>query len=126
MSDSDNLRGQQPQLPTRMPYAQSSGSRIHYRVEGTGPPIVMVHGFSDSLVDWYEAVYVDALRDDYRLVLIDCRGHGLSDKPHAQEAYTVEMRVVDVHGRRFPMWSPRPKRGYSRALNLRHTRTWYP
>ena len=79
-----------------MPYVQSSGSRIHYRVEGTGPPIVMVHGFSDSLVDWYEAGYVDALRDDYRLVMIDCRGHGLSDKPYAQEAYTMEMRVADV------------------------------
>ena len=80
-----------------MPYVQSSGARIHYRVEGAGPPIVMVHGFSDSLVDWYEADYVDALRDDYRLVMVDCRGHGLSDRPHAQEAYTMEMRVADVH-----------------------------
>ncbi len=80
-----------------MPYVQSSGSRIYYRTEGAGPPIVMVHGFSDSLVDWYEAGYVGALRDDYRLVMIDCRGHGLSDKPHAQEAYTMEMRVADVH-----------------------------
>ena len=80
-----------------MPYVQSSGARIHYSIEGSGPPVVMVHGFSDSLVDWYEAGYVDALRDDYRLVMIDCRGHGLSDKPHAQEAYTMEMRVADVH-----------------------------
>ena len=79
-----------------MPHVQSSGARIHYRVDGTGPPIVMVHGFSDSIVDWYEAGYVDALRDDYQLVMIDCRGHGLSDKPHAQEAYTMEMRVTDV------------------------------
>ena len=63
---------------------------------GTGPPVVMVHGFSDSLVDWYEAGYVDALRDDYQLVMIDCLGHGLSDKPHAQEAYTMEMRVADI------------------------------
>ena len=80
-----------------MAYVQSSGARIHYQVEGTGPPVVIVHGFSDSLVDWYEAGYVEALRDDYRLVMIDCRGHGLSDKPHAQEAYTMEMRVADVH-----------------------------
>ena len=80
-----------------MPYVQSTGARIHYRVEGDGPPIVMVHGFSDSLVDWYEAGYVDALRDDYQMVMVDCRGHGLSDKPHAQEAYTMEMRVADIH-----------------------------
>ena len=93
-----------------MPYVQSSGARIYYKVEGTGPPIVMTHGYSDSLVDWYEAGYVDALRDDYQLVMIDCRGHGLSDKPRAQEAYTMEMRVADVHavmdesrGRRRPL-----------------------
>ena len=79
-----------------MPYVQSYGARIHYRVEGAGPPIVMVHGFSDSLVDWYEAEYVDGLRDDYSLVMIDCRGHGLSDKPHAPEAYSMEMRVADI------------------------------
>ena len=85
-----------PYISHNMPYVQSSGSRIHFRVEGTGPPVVMVHGFSDSLVDWYEAGYVDALRDDYQLVMIDCRGHGLSDKPHAQEAYTMEMRVADI------------------------------
>ena len=79
-----------------MPYVQTSGAQIHYRVEGAGPPIIMVHGFSDSLDDWYEAGYVDALRDDYRLVMIDCRGHGLSDKPHVAEAYSMEMRVADV------------------------------
>ena len=80
-----------------MPYVQSTGARIHYRVEGTGPPVVMIHGYSDSLIDWYEAGYVAALRDEYTLVMVDCRGHGLSDKPHAQEAYTMEMRVADVH-----------------------------
>ena len=79
-----------------MPYVQSDGASIHYHVEGDGPPVVLVHGFSDSIDDWYEAGYVEALRNDYRLVMLDCRGHGLSDKPHAPEAYLMESRVADI------------------------------
>src|SRR5215471_13174551 len=79
-----------------MPYADNDGVRIHYQVEGEGPPLVLQHGFSESVVDWYEAGYVDALRSDYRLILIDARGHGASDKPHDPDAYELERRVADV------------------------------
>ena len=79
-----------------MPYADNDGVQIHYRVEGEGPPLVLQHGFSESVVDWYEAGYVDALRSDYRLILIDARGHGASDKAHDPDAYELERRVADV------------------------------
>ena len=79
-----------------MPYADNGGARIHYQVEGEGPPLVLQHGFSESVVDWYEAGYVDALRSAYRLILIDARGHGASDKPHDPDAYELERRVADV------------------------------
>jgi pimeloyl-ACP methyl ester carboxylesterase len=79
-----------------MPYADNDGIRIHYQVEGEGPPLVLQHGFSESVVDWYEAGYVNALRSDYRLILIDARGHGASDKPHDPDAYELERRVADV------------------------------
>jgi hypothetical protein len=32
-----------------MPYADNQGVRIHYQVEGDGPPLVMQHGFTDSI-----------------------------------------------------------------------------
>ena len=79
-----------------MPYAHNAGIRIHYQVEGEGPALVLQHGFSESVVDWYEAGYVEALRADYRLILIDARGHGTSDKPHDPDAYLLEQRVMDV------------------------------
>jgi pimeloyl-ACP methyl ester carboxylesterase len=54
-----------------MPYiAAPDGVRIHYEVEGDGPPLVLQHGFTDSLMVWYERGYVDALRHLYRLILI--------------------------------------------------------
>ena len=67
-----------------MPYANNHGIRLHYQVEGAGPPLVLQHGFSDSLESWYEMGYVTPLKQDYRLILIDARGHGASDKPHGR------------------------------------------
>jgi hypothetical protein len=43
-----------------MPYTQSQGIRIHYHIEGEGPPLVLHHGFTDSLESWYELGYVEA------------------------------------------------------------------
>ena len=79
-----------------MPYADNGNVRIHYQVEGEGPALVLQHGFTESAVDWYEAGYVDALRSDYRLILIDARGHGASDKPHDPDAYELNRRVADI------------------------------
>jgi pimeloyl-ACP methyl ester carboxylesterase len=79
-----------------MPNAGNHGVRIHYRVEGDGPPLVLQHGYTQSVVDWDDAGYVAALRDEFRLILIDSRGHGASDKPHDPAAYTLDKRAGDV------------------------------
>jgi pimeloyl-ACP methyl ester carboxylesterase len=79
-----------------MPYALNAGLRIHYQLEGSGPPLVLHTGFSQSLREWYLLGYVAALQDDYRLILLDPRGQGASDKPHDPEAYGDELRVADV------------------------------
>lgn len=70
--------------------------RIHYQLEGSGPPLVLHPGFSQSLLEWYDAGYVDALKRDYRIIILDPRGQGESDKPHSTEAYGERQRVADV------------------------------
>jgi pimeloyl-ACP methyl ester carboxylesterase len=77
-------------------FASHGDVRIHYRVEGTGRPLVLLHGFGGSSEQFYFMGWVAALRDHYRLILMDARGHGMSDKPHEPEAYRMEMRVGDV------------------------------
>jgi pimeloyl-ACP methyl ester carboxylesterase len=72
-----------------MPRVSNEGVSIHYRIEGDGPPLVLGHGITDSSDVWYERGYVAALKPKYRLVLIDFRGHGQSDKPHDPPSYTV-------------------------------------
>jgi pimeloyl-ACP methyl ester carboxylesterase len=79
-----------------MPYADNQGIRIHYQTEGDGPPLVLHHWSLATLQSWYDYGYVSALKDDHRLVLLDARGHGASDKPHRPEAYELEKRVEDI------------------------------
>lgn len=81
-----------------MPYATNpdDGVRIYYEVEGDGPPLIFHHGGGSSLKRWRELGYVDALRDAYRLILFDARGHGRSDKPTTPDAYCYQRWVADV------------------------------
>jgi len=79
-----------------MPYAVNAGVRIHYKVEGAGPDLVLQHGFMGSLEDWSACGYVAALRPNYRLIFIDARGHGESDKPRDEASYAIDRRVSDI------------------------------
>ncbi len=79
-----------------MPYAPHGPVRIHYRIDGGGRPLVLLHGFGGSCEQFEFMGWTKALRDHYRLLMIDARGHGESDKPHAPEAYRMDLRVGDV------------------------------
>jgi len=79
-----------------MPFTDNSGVSIHYHVEGEGMPLVLQHGLTSSILRWYEFGFVDALKDEYRLLLIDARGHGDSAKLHSAEDYDQELMASDV------------------------------
>jgi pimeloyl-ACP methyl ester carboxylesterase len=78
-----------------MPYANATGVRIYYEVEGWGPPLMLAHAFRRNLNRWRQIGFAGALKNDYRLILFDARGHGESDKPHDPAAYGTKM-VEDV------------------------------
>src|SRR5258705_3177030 len=63
------------------------GIQLHLVETGNskGRPIMFIHGFSQCWLAWSRQMYSD-LADDYRLVAMDMRGHGLSDKP--RDGYT--------------------------------------
>jgi pimeloyl-ACP methyl ester carboxylesterase len=79
-----------------MPYVTNHGVRIYYEVEGQGPNLVLQHGFTSSMVGWKWAGYTHGLREDYRLILIDARGHGQSSKPHDPQAYSPQLMTSDI------------------------------
>jgi pimeloyl-ACP methyl ester carboxylesterase len=74
----------------------NQGIRIHYSLAGDGPPLVLQHGFYGSTADWWAYGYAEELKKTYRLIMIDARGHGASDKPHEPEAYDLSLRAADI------------------------------
>ncbi|HYL08504.1 MAG TPA: alpha/beta fold hydrolase [Candidatus Udaeobacter sp.] len=78
----------------------SDGVRLHYEVHGPehGTSIVLVHGFaSDYRLNWVGTRWQETLTAaGFRVIGLDCRGHGHSDKPHEEAAYRVGVMASDV------------------------------
>lgn len=78
-----------------MPYVNNDGIKIHYKIDGDGQPLMLVHGFAGSLENWYDYGYAQVLRKNYKLILVDARGHGRSDKPYEVGDYNAEVLAND-------------------------------
>lgn len=81
-----------------MPFISPSGVSIHYEIEGdaNAPPLLLHHGWTSDIEAWRDFGYVAALRDRFRLILIDARGHGLSEAPDSADDYRPVRFVEDV------------------------------
>ncbi|NLG96282.1 MAG: alpha/beta hydrolase [Chloroflexi bacterium] len=78
-------------------YVPSNGINVHYyrsTPPGGGPAVVMLHGITDNGLCWVRVAR--ELKNEYDVVMLDARGHGLSDAP--ETGYTPEDRAADVAG----------------------------
>lgn len=57
------------------------GCRVHYVMEGSGPPLVLVHGAGGNIRDWTFQL-LDALKESYTVIAFDRPGHGYTDPLH--------------------------------------------
>ncbi len=77
-------------------YFDSAGARIHYTDEGSGVPVILVHGFAaNANLNWRLPGIINRLKKEYRVIAMDTRAHGFSDKPHDTGKYGMNM-VDDV------------------------------
>lgn len=77
-------------------FFDSDGVRIRYIDQGEGETVVLLHGFALSAeVNWSLTGLLQSLPEEYRLLALDQRGHGRSDKPHDPKDYGLEF-VEDV------------------------------
>lgn len=79
-------------------YFDSDGVRIRYTTDGNeaGEPVILVHGYTASgATNWRVPGMIERLAPHYRVITIDNRGHGGSDKPRRVDQYGVHM-VEDV------------------------------
>lgn len=77
-------------------YVNVNGIRIHYNRTGQGekPAIIMAHGITDNGLCWSPLAH--ALENEYDIIMVDARGHGLSDKP--ESGYTYANHAADLAG----------------------------
>jgi 3-oxoadipate enol-lactonase len=74
--------------------ATTNGIDIHYTLEGEGPLVTMSHSLGCNLRMWDEQART--LRQRYRVLRLDTRGHGQTSAPTG--AYTLEQLAGDLHG----------------------------
>ncbi len=77
-----------------MPTLTRNGVDLHYEAEGSGPAILLTHGFGASSRMWEGQVA--ALRDRYRVIAWDMRGHGDTDSPEDPAVYSEAETVADM------------------------------
>ena len=78
-------------------FTSFDGTRIFYKDEGVGKPILLLHGFISNGSSWYKTALVSTLKEKgYRVIILDLRGNGKSDKPENPEAYQNNAEVKDL------------------------------
>jgi pimeloyl-ACP methyl ester carboxylesterase len=77
-----------------MPKLNRDGVKIHYEVFGSGPTLLLTHGYSSTSEMWQGQI--EALSKHHQLVLWDMRGHGRSDYPDDPAAYSEASTIADM------------------------------
>ncbi|APR79988.1 alpha/beta hydrolase fold protein [Minicystis rosea] len=73
-------------------YATIDGARLRYVDVGQGPPVVLVHGFASSLETW--ELLIPELSKKHRVVALDLKGFGWSDRPEGDYSPLAEAKLV--------------------------------
>lgn len=68
-----------PEYPYKSHYVDTPGLRIHYLKEGSGPPLLLLHGWPQTAMMWRHQI--ECLKQHFTVYAPDNRGFGLTDKP---------------------------------------------
>lgn len=77
-----------------MPVLNRGGVNISFDVYGSGPALILTHGYSATSEMW--SGQIEALSADHTLITWDMRGHGQSDSPTDADQYSAALTVADI------------------------------
>lgn len=70
------------------------GVEYYYEIVGSGPPLLLLHGFTGDYRTWLP--FVKYWKESYQLIMIDILGHGKSDSPSDQNRYDIKSVAADL------------------------------
>src|SRR5271166_3643731 len=76
-------------------FADTNGIRMHYVEQGTGPLVVLCHGWPESWYSWRHQIPALAAAG-FRVIAPDLRGYNESAKPLGARAYRLDVLAADV------------------------------
>lgn len=93
----NSATGTEMHNPFTLRALETNGITLRAAVEGSGPLIILVHGWPELWYSWRHQIRPLAAAG-YRVVAPDVRGYGGSDRPHAVEAYDMATMMADIVG----------------------------
>ncbi len=97
-----SLKAQTDSLSSTFPvdsnyFSSFDGAKIYYETRGEGKPVLLVHGFITNSTSWKRGrLYYDLINAGYKVIILDMRGNGRSDKPHDSTAYDNDAEAKDI------------------------------
>lgn len=76
-------------------YIQANGIKLHYVTKGEGKPVVFLHGFPEFWYTWRSQL--TELSSKYKVIAVDMRGYGDSERPTSVTAYSLDKLVNDIY-----------------------------
>ncbi|WP_293340633.1 alpha/beta hydrolase [Microcoleus sp. CAWBG58] len=77
-------------------FIATNGIKLHCVTQGSGPLMLMLHGFPEFWYSWRHQI--PEFASDYKVVAVDLRGYNDSDKPKHKSAYVMAEFVEDIKG----------------------------
>lgn len=78
-------------------FSSFDGTKIYYETRGAGKSVLLVHGYISNSTSWKRSrLYYDLLDAGYKVIILDMRGNGKSDKPHDSTAYDNDAEAKDI------------------------------
>ncbi len=103
-------KGPLPGEPADATFESVAGARVHYVDRGSGPPVVLLHGFASSLEIWSNLI--PELARGHRTVALDLKGFGWSDRPEGDYSPRAQAELV---------WALLDRRGIERVALVGHS-----
>ncbi len=75
-------------------FMEIDGLNVHYRIEGQGRPLVLIHGTGSCLQTWDG--WIDSLKGDFKVIRLDMPGFGITG-PRADKDYSIHQYVSFLH-----------------------------